>query len=192
MSTSDLGESLVGAYLRHVVGCQVVIYNSFFAEQQGEVDVVGIRATPGAAREVFLCEVTTHIRGMEIVKNGVDATRTKVPDKLSRLRQFAELTFPGEVHRYQWWSPYVRSGHATFFEQLTDDWDAEGRSLQFVINHDYTAALELLLEHAAGNTSTTSEPAYRMLQILTHLRGASLGLEWSKAPGIAPTVPSEA
>jgi hypothetical protein len=27
-----------------------------------------------------------------------------------------------------------------------------------------------LVEHARGNTSTTNEPAYRMLQMLTHLR----------------------
>jgi hypothetical protein len=27
----DIGESLVGAYFRHVVGCEVVTYNNYFA-----------------------------------------------------------------------------------------------------------------------------------------------------------------
>jgi hypothetical protein len=53
MSILDLGESLVGAHLRHVEGCSIVIYNSFFADQQGEVDVVGVKpGEPGEPRMV--------------------------------------------------------------------------------------------------------------------------------------------
>jgi hypothetical protein len=63
--SADLGESLVGAYLRHVEKCQVVVYNSFFTDQQGEVDVVGLRG-----HEAIVCEVTTHIKGMQLVAPG--------------------------------------------------------------------------------------------------------------------------
>jgi hypothetical protein len=178
MSTTDLGESLVGAYLRHVVGCEVVIYNSFFRGEHGEVDVVGVQSQgPGEKRLVYLCEVTTHIRGMEIVRNGKNDTVAKVIEKLDRLRKFADLTFPDEEYRYQWWSPYVPRGRlTTFFDERVAEFSLRGEELEFVINRDYTDRVQALLNHAKSNTATTSEPAYRMLQILTHLRGGKLQL----------------
>jgi hypothetical protein len=64
MSTGDMGESLVGAYMRHVEKCSIVIYNSFFADRQGEVDVVAVKpAETGGQRIVYICEVTTHTGG---------------------------------------------------------------------------------------------------------------------------------
>jgi hypothetical protein len=90
VSAADLGESLVGAYLRHIEGCSIVFYNSFFSDQQGEIDVVGVKpAQDGEPRTAYLCEVTTHIDGMN---------RTLLPrlrGKLERSWQFGQLTFPG-------------------------------------------------------------------------------------------------
>lgn len=167
MSTTDPGESLVGAYLRHVEHCPIVLYNSFFAGQQGEVDVVAVK--PGEKKNpriVYLCEVTTHIRGMSAKTVG------KVPAKLERLLQFAQLTFPGEDHRFQWWSPYVRQGAATRrFDALKAEWEQKQLSLEFVINDEYTRRISQLIDSARANTATTNEPAYRMLQMLTRLRG---------------------
>ena len=41
MSTmTDLGESLVAAYLRHVRRCEVVLTNVYIEGTQGELDVV--------------------------------------------------------------------------------------------------------------------------------------------------------
>lgn len=172
MSTGDIGESLVGAYMRHVERCSIVLYNSFFADQQGEVDVVAVK--PGAAgtpRRVYLCEVTTHIKGMS------RATVRRVPGKLARLREFAELTFPGEEHRFQWWSPYFQTGATTDqFDELWAAWAADGRSLEFIINRAYTERIAQLVEVARRNPSTTNEPAFRMLQILTRLRGEKRAL----------------
>ncbi len=167
MSTTDIGESLVGAYMRHVEQCSIVLYNSFFADQQGEVDVVAVApGTPGEPRIVYLCEVTTHIRGMARLTVG------RIPGKLARLREFAELTFPDEEHRFQWWSPYVATGaHTRLFEKLQNEWAAEDRSLEFIINDAYTERMTELVEKAKSNPSATNEPAFRTLQILTHLRG---------------------
>jgi hypothetical protein len=167
MSSTDLGESLVGAYMRHVEHCSIVLYNSFLADQQGEVDVVAVKpGAPGAQRTVYLCEVTTHIGAMAA------NTVKKVPAKLGRLREFAELTFPGEQHCFQWWSPYVNEGASTAaFAQLCADWQAEGYSLEFILNEDYTRRIGQLVEVARHKSGTTNEPAFRMLQILTRLRG---------------------
>lgn len=144
MSAADLGESLVGAYMRHVEQCSIVLYNSFFADQQGEIDVVAVK--PRASEQprlVYLCEVTTHIGGM------AGATVKKVPTKLGRLREFAELTFPGDEHRFQWWSPYVKIGATTAaFEQLRAGWATEGRSLEFILNEEYTERVTQLVNAA--------------------------------------------
>ncbi|HEV7616169.1 MAG TPA: hypothetical protein VGO36_08060 [Solirubrobacterales bacterium] len=168
MSTSDIGESLVGAYMRHVEKCSIVTYNNFFPDRQGEIDVVAVRPAKKkrAARTVFLCEVTIHIDGMDA------EMAARVPGKMERLREFAESTFPGEDHVFQWWSPRVPKGpRTTAFEDLKQSWAAEGRAFEPIFNEDFTARMVELVESARGTSSTTGEPAYRMLQILTHLRG---------------------
>ena len=194
MSAADLGESLVGAYMRHVEQCSIVLYNSFFADQQGEVDVVAVKPQgPGEPRLVYLCEVTTHIGAM--------ATNTvkKVPAKLGRLREFAAQTFPDEEHRFQWWSPYVNEGTATAsFKQLCAEWDADGRSLEFVINEAYTRRIVQLVEAARRKPSTTNEPAFRIPQISRTARPkseqrvgavpADVGHRRSSSPSIAVRV----
>jgi hypothetical protein len=164
MSNGDIGESLVGAYLRHIEQCSVVVYNNFFPDKQGEVDVVGIRGL--APRLIFLCEVTTRIDGMDTKTTG------RIAGKLARLREFAEQTFPGEDYRYQWWSPNVPVGPRTSaFESVQAQWAEEGRSLELVFNQAYTKRVAALIDYARGHSSTTSEPAYRLLQILTHMKG---------------------
>jgi hypothetical protein len=167
VSSTEIGESLVGAYLRYIEGCSLVLYNCFLGDKQGEVDVVAIKAPVGdQPRTVYLCEVTTHIGGMSA------PMVRKVPAKLDRVREYADATFPGEPHRFQWWSPYVSKGAATTqFDVLRSDWAARGLSVEFIINDLYTRRLDKLVEHARVHSSATSEPAYRMLQMLTRLRG---------------------
>jgi hypothetical protein len=170
-----MGESLVGAYLRHVVACDVVVYNSFFADRQGEVDVVALKQ--GQPRTVWLCEVTTHIGGMLLVRNGKDVTERVIREKLDRLVHFAHTTFPGDDYRYEWWSPRVPVGTVTqAMTRIEDEWKVEGRNLGFVINESYTERIRQLVVSARKNSSTTNEPAYRLLQVLTRLRGGDFSL----------------
>lgn len=171
----DIGESLVGAYLRHIVGCGVVTYNSFFADRQGEVDVVGIKT--GTPRTIWLCEVTTHIQGMLITGRGERGQEAILREKLERLHAFAEATFPGDDYFYEWWSPRVAVGKLTdVIGEIEAEWEAAGRDLRFVINEEYTERIRKLKVDAARNSSTTNEPAYRMLQVLTRLRGGRFEL----------------
>lgn len=163
MSGTDIGESLVGAYLSHIERCEIVVYNNFFPDRQGEIDVVGIKGM--GPRQIFLCEVTTHIDGMY-----APMTR-RMAGKLSRLREFAETTFPGEDHHYQWWSPVVPVGAlTTAFDTARAAWQQEGRSLDLVFNGEYTNRIAELIDYARSHSSTTSELAYRLLQVLTHMR----------------------
>lgn len=172
----DIGESIVGAYMRYIRECQVVVYNTFLRDRQGEIDVVALKT--GEPRNVWLCEVTTHIGGMLYVgSGGSDGTVAKLRDKLARAREFAAVTFPGDVLHFEIWSPRVAKGKLTdSFELLGQEALEMGMDLNFVINEDYTERMRELLEHARRNPSATSEPAYRMLQVLTHLRGARAAL----------------
>ena len=170
-----MGESLVGSYMRYIRGCETLAYNTFLQGQQGELDIVAIKTEP---RCVWLCEVTTHISGMLIVGQGGDnRTIRKIGEKLKRAREFADVTFPGDQHRFEVWSPRVSVGKTTdAFDQMAQDFADEGESLEFVINGTYTERIREVMEHARTNTSATSEPAYRVLQILTHLRDASVSI----------------
>src|SRR5919204_4542867 len=104
---SDIGESLVGSYLRYVVGCEVVVYNTHTLDVQGELDVIALKQ--GEPRTVWLCEVITHILGV-LYGSGYADTVAKIRDKIERARGFAAATFSGDVHRYEIWSPMVPSG----------------------------------------------------------------------------------
>ena len=174
----EIGESLVGAYMRYVRDCEVVVYNTYLRDRQGELDVIAVKTDP---RTIWLCEVTTHITGggMLIVgTGGENTTIQRIRKKLERATEFADITFPGDQHRFEIWSPRVPVGATTqAFEEMREQFAAAGRSLDFVINEEYTARVKELLDHARSNTSATNEPPYRMLQVLTHLRAARLSLD---------------
>jgi hypothetical protein len=172
----DIGESVVGAYMRYIRNCEVVVYNTFLRDRQGEIDVVALKTGP--PREVWICEVTTHVGGMLYPGNGgADGTLSKLRAKLSRAQEFAAATFPNDALHFEVWSPRVAKGKLTAsFEILKDEALGMDIDLKFVINESYTDYLRQLAAHAQQNTSATSEPAYRMLQVLTHLRDGAFAL----------------
>lgn len=154
----ELGESLVAAYLRHVRGCGVILGNVYLSGVQGELDVVGLKE--GAPQHAWFCEVTTHIRGMNNPTRRPAARRVK--EKLARSRTFAAETFPNAEHHFEVWSPRVRPGILA---------ELEGLDVELVVNAEYTRRIQELVDVARGNPSTTGEPAFRFLQILTHVQG---------------------
>ena len=92
-------------------------------------------------------------------------------------RAFAELTFPDENYVFQWWSPYVPWGaRLNAFKRIQEEWAEEGRTFELIANEDYTARIGELIDRARATSSTTNEPAFRMLQVLTRLRGAKPAL----------------
>lgn len=166
----DIGESIVGAYMRYIRKCEVVVYNTFLRDKQGELDVVALKT--GEPRQVWLCEVTTHIKGMLYPgADSTDGTAKKLSDKLGRAREFADAAFPDDTMHFEIWSPRVAKGKlTTAFLALEEEAVATGMDLSFVVNEDYTERMRELAAHAKKHASATSEPAYRMLQILGHLR----------------------
>jgi Holliday junction resolvase-like predicted endonuclease len=54
----NIGESLVGDYLKVMCGCDFVEFNLYTPDVQGEIDVVGINAK---GKVIYICEVATHL-----------------------------------------------------------------------------------------------------------------------------------
>jgi hypothetical protein len=99
-----------------------------------------------------------------------EGTAAKIRDKVERARDFAAATFPDEQH-HEIWSPVVSRGAVALFADLEREFDTAELDLSFVVNERYAERVQQLVEHARGSASATSEPAYRLLQILTRVRG---------------------
>lgn len=162
--TTDVGEYIVGAYLKVIKKCEFIVYNERFPgggiKGLSELDVVGIDYKTS---RVFLCEVTTHLRGVLYKDN--QATVEKIIQKYKLQKEYADQ-FLGDFKEkhFMFWSPVVPRGYIT--EHL-DEIDG----LEKVVNEDYTKAISELWQVASEETHEYGNSFFRIFQILTHLRG---------------------
>lgn len=160
---TDIGEYIVGAYLKIIKVCDVIDYNVRVPggglEGLNEIDVVGLDFKNKTA---YLCEVTTHIRGTLYQNN--TATVKRIQKKYERQQRYAErFLTPFPNRHYMFWSPVVPKGFITNRLQQI-------RGLELIINKAYTQCIEELRVHARNTTHDTNNPFFRVLQILEHLK----------------------
>jgi len=159
---TDIGEYIVGAYLQMKLECDVVDYN---VRPPGgglagleELDVIGLNLKSGRA---YLCEVTTHIRGLLYVDN--KTTVQRITKKHERQKRYGAKYLENFQCEYMLWSPVVPIGFITQgLSQLPD--------LQLVINGEYKRRIEELRKLAAETTHDARNPVFRVFQIMEHLR----------------------
>lgn len=161
---TDIGEFIVGAHLQLVEGCDMVDYN-VRAPGGGlaglnELDVIGLNFETNTA---FLCEVTTHIRGL-LYKNNQETVRRIRKKHQYQIAYSKKYLKEFKTHRYMFWSPVVPVGYVTDHLLKID-------TLEVVINGEYKHRIEVLKELAATTTHDARNPFFRMLQIMGHLRG---------------------
>lgn len=161
---TEMGEYVVGAYLKIVVGCDHVGFNvrppGGGIKGLSEFDVVGMHFGSATA---YLCEVATHIDGLNYGKGNKEASE-KVAAKLRRQRDYAReclSLFNNKV--FMFWSPNVPRGAMTDELSKID-------GLQLFINQTYTQAVEKLRAEARKTKADTGNPFFRALQIIEHLR----------------------
>jgi hypothetical protein len=161
---TEMGEYIVGAYLRIVEHCDFIDYNvrSIEGGLKGlnELDVLGLRFKD---RTAYVCEVTTHIRGL-LYKNN-KATVEGVKLKYGRQKEYAGeflRNFPNR--HFMFWSPRVPAGYITKGLRRI-------RGLELVINADYAQCIDELRRKARTMSNDTGNPFFRALQILERLRG---------------------
>jgi hypothetical protein len=171
MSTQPkAGEMLVGAYLKHVEDCEIVAYGQHSPNtgEQMELDVIGFQ--PEGDQEILACEVATHIRGLGYGSS--DENKDKVISKFRNAEKYIDDVF-GTSHprSYHFWSPVVRGASATKLEELEGTLsESLGHEVEMVINEDYSAKIRELKSVAESVTDQQNELAFRMLQILGHMR----------------------
>lgn len=165
---TDIGEDLVGAYLREVVRCSLVDFNVRTGEAQGEIDVVGLRVEGNQVTEVRLCEVSTHLGGLR--GYGGDAPG-KIRMKIVGVKQYAESTYPGVPHHIEVWSPKVPAAMQAKLALVLEEFP----DVTLVANSDYADRVRELASVARTVTAYRDSPSFRLLQILTGLPGNPLG-----------------
>ena len=159
----EVGELLVGAYLKLCMHCGFVDYNvrppGGGLEGLGELDVVGLDPDGGRA---YLCEVTTHIRGLLYKSNKESVSRIR--KKHARQRDYAGKHLRAfQTVFYMFWSPVVPVGYLT-----TELPKIEG--LELIINGEYKRRVDELLQLARDTTHDAGNDVFRVFQILEHLR----------------------
>lgn len=158
----DMGEYVVGAYLKIIKGCDFVDYDVKFPgggrEGLNELDVLGLDLKN---REAYLCEVATNLRGV-VYRNRKTALE-KIRAKYARQKQYASryLKDFSDEH-FMLWSPVVPKGTVAGLKKI--------RGLDLVLNSTYALCLDELREEAKKTTREIGNPSFRMLQILEHLR----------------------
>lgn len=162
---TEIGEYVVGAYLKQVQRCDVVDYNvrppGGGMEGLGEIDIVGLRFSDTT---VYLCESATHLQGLEYGK-GYDDSFERVKKKLDRQRQHAEKHLASfQPRHFMFWSPVVPRGRLLEALKGID-------GLELVVNEDYKARIEELRALARKTIADTGNPFFRTLQLLERLRG---------------------
>lgn len=162
--SADVGEYLVGAYLKVIKKCDVVDYN-VRSPQVGiaglaELDVMGLDFPN---KRVYLCEVATHLGGLEYGKGYQDSAE-RIRKKFECQKAYADSYLSDFKDRvYMFWAPRVPQGALT--ERLLA---IEG--LTIVINKEYSARVEELRKAARLTTKHIGNPVFRLFQILEHLR----------------------
>ena len=160
---TDVGEYIVGAYLRLILKCDFVDYNvrAPGGGLQGldELDVLGLDFRH---KRCYLCEVTTHIRGV-LYRNNQETVR-RITRKYEYQKRYARAHLPQFKHaRFMFWSPVVPRGYITDrLERLS--------GVELFINGRYKQAVEEVREIAAQVTYDARNPFFRVLQILEHMR----------------------
>ncbi|MFD0694976.1 hypothetical protein ACFQZT_12790 [Paenibacillus sp. GCM10027628] len=160
---TEMGELIVGAYLKQIEGCDFIEYN---VRTRGgglkgldELDVVGLNFVTKTA---YLCEVTTHLLGALYVDN--KTTVEKIKTKHFKQKEYAtDYLTNFENIRYMFWSPYVPVGYIT-------NGLSEIAGLELVINKEYTQKINELRELARKTTNDSGNDFFRAMQILEHLR----------------------
>ena len=158
---TEVGEYIVGAYLKIIEECDVISYNvrppGGGLKGLNELDVIGLRFKDNTA---FICEVTTHILGL-LYKNK-EHSIMKVKEKNKIQKEYGEERLKDFSKIYMFWSPVVNQDIYKGLSMI------EG--LELKVNHKYTECIRELQAKAGKLTNDEGNPFFRMLQIMSCLK----------------------
>jgi hypothetical protein len=163
---TDIGEYFVGAYLQHILGCEIVVYNvknySITGNaSQNEIDVIGVCFKNTTT---YLCEVKTHIKGFQ--STGKTDRVKLIHSQFNAMQQYAIGNLPANYKReYMFWAP--NRVQKKLMNALNQNYKPEN----IIVEKIYQKYLQELIEYAGNSTTEFDNPFIRTLQIA----------KWSKA-----------
>jgi len=169
----NIGETLVGDYLKVILGCDFVEFNLYTPDVQGEIDVVGINAKD---KKIYICEVATHlVTGLRYVnpKDRTSDNMERFVKKFTKNIKYADKYFPEYEKRFMLWSPIVKNQKTGAKFNQTDD-IAKIKSemlkefkvdIEVISNKDYKDCLQKLRDYARQETKELKSPVLRLFQI---------------------------
>jgi len=174
----NIGETLVGDYLKVILGCDFVEFNLYTPDVQGEIDVVGINAKD---KKIYICEVATHlVTGLRYVnpKEKTSDNMERFVKKFTKNIKYANKYFPEYKKRFMLWSPIVKNQKTgAKFNQTDDIAKIKAEMLkdfkvdiEVISNQDYMDCLEELRKYARKETKELKSPVLRLFQIEEKLR----------------------
>jgi hypothetical protein len=102
----NIGEEIVGTYLKVIFGCEFVEYNLYTEDVQGEIDVIGVN---NITKTVYVCEVAIHLAtGLQYTKNGRPDNTDRIIKKFEKDIFYANKRFESYERVFMFWSPVVK------------------------------------------------------------------------------------
>jgi len=172
----NIGEEIVGEYLKIILGCDFIEYNFYTPGVQGEIDVVGINA---AKKRLYICEVATHlITGLQYVKERQPDNVDRFVKKFKKGVEYASKYFPDYEKHFMLWSPIVKNQGPTAKHNQTGDIQKIqalirskcGVEIEPIVNKDYLRCLDDLRTYARKETKELKSPVLRLMQIEEKLK----------------------
>lgn len=160
---TEIGEYMVGAWLKLVNNCDFVDYNvrppAKGMEGLGEFDVVGLDLKNNKA---YLCEVTTHLNGIGYYD--FSTTIKKVSEKFNRQKKYASKYLPKNFDViYMYWSPVVSPKYVEGIKNTNE-------GLVLVFNSDYSRKIKEIKVVIGNQTKDFGNPFVRVVQILSAMK----------------------
>jgi hypothetical protein len=168
---ANVGEILVGDYLRIRQDCDFIDYNVYTRDSQGEIDVVGIN---NKLRKVYICEVAIHLTtGLQYTKNKRPDTCSRLISKFTKDIEYAEKYLGGYEKQFMLWSPIVKDSKGKIeynqrnhLARMVDEIKkTKNVDVQLMINEKFWAAFLELKEYAARTSEELKSPVLRLLQV---------------------------
>lgn len=173
----EIGEEVVGAYLKECLHCDFVEYNYDLGFKQAECDVVGASIADSL---IYFCEVATHTGGLQYVdpRTRKPATYERLLKKFTNDIEFAKKQFPSFRHQFMFWSPVVKVSRegakydaVAELKRLIADFErSHGAEIKLVINEEYADKLCRLREIALHKGADSAFSIVRFLQIEESLK----------------------
>ncbi|MDI9409550.1 MAG: hypothetical protein QM523_09945 [Candidatus Pacebacteria bacterium] len=185
----DIGETIVGDYLRVILGCDFVNFNVNTKEgkktRQGEIDVVGIRVKNKDPNDkfihVYLCEVATHMDGLHY-----NNPATKKSDNVERFKKkfktnidYAAKNYDPDSYKchHMLWSPVVtnskegaKNNQTKDIEEIKEHFAKQGIEIEMFVNEKYQKCLDALRNEAGEKKAAFKSPVLRLMQIEERLK----------------------